>query len=104
MQDTVIGHPTVAGGAVPPGFRPSFSEASLRDAEFIRLPPPSARCPLTGLSRTTLIELGDRGLISVKRVRKPGAMRGIVLIEKDSLLRYLRGLPQCVAQNELVAH
>lgn len=64
-------------------------EPSLRDAEWIRLPLPGARCPLTGLSRTTLIELGDRGEIVMKRICKPGASRGIVIIQKRSLLDYL---------------
>lgn len=85
------GVPTVAGG-VPPRYRPAFSEASLRDCEFLRLPLPGSRCPLTGLSRTSLLELGDSNLIRLKRIRKPGATRGIVLIEKASLLEYLHSL------------
>ncbi len=72
-----------------PRSRLAFAEASVRDAEWLRLPLPGDRCPLTGLSRTTLLELGDRGLITLKRVRKPGAARGIVIINKQSLLNYL---------------
>jgi hypothetical protein len=86
-----VGGPTIAGG-VPPNFRPAFVETSLRDAEWLRLPLPGARCPLTGLSRTTLLELGDRGDIVVKRIRKPGATRGIVIVNKQSLLSYLQNL------------
>jgi hypothetical protein len=86
-----IGEPKVAGG-MPPAFRRSFVDSAVRDAEFLRLPPAGGRCPLTGLSRTSLIELADRGLINIKRVRKPGATRGIVLVQKASLLAYLYSL------------
>src|ERR1700730_11395747 len=72
--------------------RQADTTANLREAEWLRLPLPGARCPLTGLSRTTLLELGDRGLITLKRIRKPGAARGIVIINKQSLLNYLNGL------------
>jgi hypothetical protein len=86
--DVVESPPTVA--SLPAKFRGVFVEApNLRDAEWLRLPLPGARCPLTGLSRTTLIELGDRGEIVVKRLRKPGATRGIVILNKKSLLDYL---------------
>ena len=83
--------PRVAGG-LPPNFRSTFHESSLRDAEWLRLPLPGSRCPLTGLSRTTLIELGDSGKVLMKRIRKPGATRGIVIISKQSLLSYIDGL------------
>lgn len=84
--------PTVAGG-VPPKFAGSLRPAeTLAEAEWLRLPPPRGRDRLTGLSRTSLIELGERGAVRLVRVRKPGAMRGIVLIEKASLLSYLYGL------------
>ena len=83
--------PTVSGG-IPPKLSSSFAESTLADAEFLRLPPPRGRDRLTGLSRTSLIELGERGAIKLIRVRKPNAMRGIVLIEKASLLSYLHSL------------
>jgi hypothetical protein len=81
-----------AAGRIPPKFRSSFNETSLKDAEWLRLPLPGDRCPLTGLSRTSLVELGERGKIKLIRVRKPGALRGIVLIHKCSLLSYLESL------------
>jgi hypothetical protein len=84
--------PRVAGG-LPPSFRYRFSEAALRDAEWIRLPAPGFRCPLTGLSRTTLVELGNNGKIVMKRIRKPHATRGVVILNKESLLSYLDSLP-----------
>jgi len=44
------------------------------------------------LSRSSLIELGDAGQIIMKRIRKPGATRGIIIINKQSLLAYLDSL------------
>ena len=79
-------------GSVPPKFRQALIESSVADAQWLRLPPPRGRDRLTGLSRTSLIELGERGAINLIRVRKPNALRGIVLIEKASLLNYLASL------------
>jgi len=68
--------------------------------EFIRLPLPGQRCPYTGLSRTTLNELtidgpanGHKAPVKSHVLKKRGAMRGIRLIDFDSLMDYLRGLP-----------
>jgi hypothetical protein len=58
----------------------------------MRLPSPRARDRLSGLSRTTLNELIDRKEIRSITVRQPGATRGIKLINKASLLEYLRRL------------
>jgi hypothetical protein len=91
--------PSVAG-ALPPNFQSAFVTASLRDCEYLRLPPPQGRCPLSSLSRTTLLELGERGLIILKRIRRPGATRGIVLIEKQSLLDYLHSLTATGEQSQ----
>jgi hypothetical protein len=82
------GVPRVAD-TVPAKFRQALIEASLADAQWLRLPPPRGRCRLTGLSRTTLIELGERGLIKLIRLRKREVVRGIVLISKESLLSHL---------------
>lgn len=67
--------------------------------EWLRLPAPGNRCPYTGLSRSTLNELtiagpANSGVPPVKSVvlRKRGAMRGIRLINYDSLMNYLAGL------------
>ena len=92
--------PTVAGRILPK-FKSSLAESTLADAEWLRLPPPRGRDRLTGLSRTSLIELGDRGAINLVRVRKPGALRGIVLIEKASLLGYLASLTQAGQKGEV---
>jgi hypothetical protein len=67
--------------------------------EYLRLPSPDARCALTGLSRTTLCELsvpskvnGFKPPVKSLVVKKRGAMRGIRLINYDSLLDYLHHL------------
>ena len=67
--------------------------------EFIRLPLPGGRCRYTGLSRTTLCELAIpsatndfRPPVKSVLIRKRGALRGIRLINFDSLLEYLRNL------------
>jgi len=67
--------------------------------EWLRLPAPGNRCRFTGLSRSTLNELtiagvANGGLPPVKSVvlRKRGALRGIRLINYDSLMQYLAEL------------
>lgn len=60
--------------------------------EFCRLPRPKTRCPLTGLSRTSLVELIDAGKVRAVRLRKKGAVRGVTLINRQSLLDYLHSL------------
>ena len=89
--DLTSSAPTVAGG-IPPKFKRSLAESALAEAEWLRLPPPRGRGRLSGLSRTSLIELGERGAIKLIRVRKPGALRGIVLVQKSSLLAFLNSI------------
>jgi hypothetical protein len=67
---------------------------------FIRLPRAGKRCPVTGLSRSSLEELtvpsaANNFTAPVKsHVKKvPGAGRGIRLIDRESLVAYIRGLP-----------
>lgn len=81
---------------------------STSKAEWIRLPRPGTRCPHTGLSRSTLVELcephGRSGIAPIKSVviRKPGAIRGIRLINYASLMNYLASLinsPAATAKN-----
>ena len=91
--DFTANPPTVAGTSIG-----KIQGAALADAEFIRLPRPRERCPLTGLSRTTLIELLEAGQIRGLTIRRPGAIRGIRLIVKASLLSHLydlAGQQQC---------
>ena len=93
----VVGLPTVAGNTgakFPRALKSSFQEGNSSQAEFIRLPAPRTRCCLTGLSRTSLNELVESGAVRSVTLRKPGARRGIKLINRASLLDYLHGLEQ----------
>lgn len=63
--------------------------------EFIRLPKGGEKCPVTGLPRTTLIDLledaGDK--VRVCYLRKRGAASGIKLIPRQQLIDYIYSLP-----------
>lgn len=63
--------------------------------EFIRLPAAGERCPVTGLPRTTLIDLLDDAgsKVNVRYLRKKGATTGIKLIDRRSLVDYINSLP-----------
>jgi hypothetical protein len=61
---------------------------------FCRYPRPGTRCPITGLSRTSLVELVDAGKVRAVRLRKKGAVRAITLINRKSLLDFLHSLEQ----------
>ena len=70
------------------------------DDAWLRLPSPRSRCPLSGLSRTTLTELvmpcarnSFRPPVEARVLKRKGARRGIVLIRRASLLAYLADLP-----------
>jgi hypothetical protein len=69
---------------------PVQNSGIVAEAEFIRLPRPKSRCPITGLSRTTLAELVDGGAVRAAKLRKRGSQRAITLIDRQSLLAYLR--------------
>ena len=74
-----------------PFFAPAVrSSAMVTEPEFIRLPKPKDRCRLTGLSRTTLAELVESGAVKAAKLRKRGSQRAITLIQRASLLEYLR--------------
>lgn len=69
-----------------------FDAAPLFPPEFVRLPRPKTRCVITGLSRSTLNELIAAGKVRAVRIRKQGALRGITLVNRESLLEFLRSL------------
>ena len=65
--------------------------------EWMRLPKTRNRCPVTGLSRTSLVELLDERdpstgdfLILQYTKKRHGKQRGIRMIHKASLLAFLR--------------
>jgi hypothetical protein len=82
----------------------SIPTPSLVPSEWVRLPRPRERCPLTGLSRTSLVELLDlkdtqSGEYLIKQYTKKrfGKQRGIRMIHRASLLAFLdqRAAEQC---------
>ncbi len=79
---------------------PSRTQAVFDPASWLRLPRPGERCPVSGLSRSTLVELVrpcDRNSfappVDAKHLRRKGTQRGVVLINRASLQGYLAGLP-----------
>lgn len=57
--------------------------------EWIRIPAPGKAEPLTGLRRNVLYDLVNARAVRSVALRKPGAIRGVRLIETRSLLSYL---------------
>ena len=70
-----------------------FNPASIKEAEFLRLPPAKGRCALTGLSRSGLIETAEAAR-AIVRVRLPGRARGAVLIDRAKLVAFLHDLAE----------
>jgi hypothetical protein len=67
------------------------------ECEFLRLPPPGQKCPMTGLTRSFLNQLilpnpGNDFKPPVRSfcLRRKGRARGVRLIDKADLLRYIR--------------
>lgn len=76
-----------------------LSERDPRDENapvWLRYPKPPARCPVTNASRSTLYEWtvacaanNYRPYVRSVVIKKPGAVRGIRLIHRQSLLDFL---------------
>lgn len=90
---------------------PSRTSAVFDPQTWLRLPRPGDRCHVSGLSRSTLVELvrpgirnGFRPPVEAKHLKRQGTSRGVVLINRASLLAYLDGLPSvaesCAAGGE----
>jgi hypothetical protein len=62
---------------------------------YLRLPKRGSRCPVCGLSRSTLcaLILGPDAPVESKTLIRPGRGRGVRLIDTVSLLRYLGKQP-----------
>ncbi|HOB97677.1 MAG TPA: hypothetical protein PKM43_02890 [Verrucomicrobiota bacterium] len=91
----LTGRPTIAantGAGLSRKELRAFTKTDLSAAEWVRLPAPRGRCRLSGLSRTGLNEAIERGDIRDVIIRKPGAIRGVKLINKASLLAWLQRL------------
>ena len=98
-----INHNAEGAGFIsaPPSVAPNLPRgwvtSPIADCEFLSLPRPRERCRFSNLSRTTLVELLDRGEITGLTLRRPGATRGKRLIVKRSLADYLYGLAKSAA-------
>lgn len=93
MKDTSF-EPVTSAPRLERG-RPVFDSAA-----WLRLPRPGARCPVSGLSRTTLAELvrpcprnGYRPPVEARLLKRRDARRGVLLISRASLLGFLAELP-----------
>lgn len=69
-------------------------------SQYLRLPKPGERCPVSGLSRAKLNQLilasernNFRPPVASRSVKEPGATRGVRLIVRASLLKYLASHP-----------
>jgi hypothetical protein len=78
-------------------MKKSAVERRYENGEWERLPQvspvkgqPGGR--LRGLSRTTLLELHERGLIKIAAIHKPGAQKAIRLVWMPSLDAYLESI------------
>lgn len=81
------GIPTVAG-SVPPAIAGRVQAGPALQSEYGRLPRPGEREPISGLARSTLLELDESLPISERfiiRIRKRGKQRGATLIVADRL-------------------
>ena len=91
-----ISHPSLPGN----GANGPASQIDLRP-EWLRLPRSRSKCPYSGLSRSTLNQLvlpcpANDGKPPVRSVvvRQRGALRGIRLINFDSLMTHLNALTE----------
>ena len=93
--------PATLAGRIPRGGENILQPAPLADAEFCRLPNPRrGRCPISGLSRSALIDLGVTVPGLLVRLRKPGAVRGAVLMHLPTLRQYLRDMREAQIKKE----
>ena len=82
-----------AVGAIPPALAAKFESVPVPTLpEMTRLPRPRERCPITGASRTWLIEQNDALPPSEKfifRIRQRGKMRGAVFLNVAKLMTFM---------------
>jgi hypothetical protein len=97
VPEIVTGRPSVApntgaglNSKLLRGFDPVT--ATIPTPEWVRLPKPGARCTYSGLARTTLLELIERGEFRAITLRQPGATRGIRLFHLPGLFAWLARL------------
>lgn len=94
------GRPKLAGNC-PKGSEHKFEQAPLESAEWGRLPRAREKCPVSLLSRSGLIDLSHAVPGLLVRVRRPGTIRGSVLVHLPTLRAHLRGLQSEQAGKEV---
>lgn len=79
-------------------------------AVWLRLPRPGSRCPVSGLSRSTLAELvrpcprNDYAPpVESRLLKRKGAARGVLLINRASLLSFINDQPAPTRSDSLDA-
>jgi hypothetical protein len=87
-------------GSIPKGQEHKFYSVSLESAEWGRLPRVGGRDPLSGLSRSACIDLGVTVPGLLVRLRKPGAIRGAVLMHLPTMRQYLRDMREAQIKEE----
>jgi len=95
-NDILTGQVPTVAGAVPAHFGHRSEVATAGNvAEFSRLPRAGERCPVSGASRSWLIET-DASLPPAQRflvrVRRRGCLRGTVFVSIPRLSSFIRGV------------
>lgn len=95
-NDDLTGQVPTVAGAVPAHLGQRVEVATAANvAEFSRLPRARERCPVSGASRSWLIETNERLPHEEKflvRVRRRGCLRGTVFVSVPLLSRFIRGV------------
>jgi hypothetical protein len=87
--------------------------AGLDQTIWLRLPRPGARCPISGLSRSTLADYvrpcarnDFAPPVESRLLKRRGAARGVLLINRKSLLDFIAGqpAPTCAGEGEKGGH
>ena len=90
----------LAALAVPVPHLLNVPRAVFDSSVWLRLPRPGSRCLVSGLSRSTLAELVrpcERNdytpPVESRLLKRKGASRGVLLINRASLLAFIEGQP-----------
>lgn len=88
----------LAADKLPPGVTLLLVAPQDLAPEFVRLPDGEERCPITGMSKTWIMERirdsqGTAHPIRAHHVRERGRVRGTVLIHRQSLIDYVNQFP-----------
>jgi ribosomal protein S27E len=71
-----------------------LTEPTMKQPEWMRLPGPLERCPISALSRSALLDLGAAVPGLITRLRKAHSLRGSVLVHVPTLRSYLESIRQ----------